>query len=152
VVAQEVDPSQPVDLTGNTFIQGTASAYAGGVTTSSGTSTVAVHSREVASEPPRVAPAMPSQARPVQLEEEDWSCPWPPEADTERIDEQLVVVQVMVDVEGRAESAVVLEDPGFGFGQAAVDCARRAHYAPAQDSEGRPTRARSPPLRVRFTR
>ena len=152
VVAQAVDPNQPVDLTGNIFIQGTASTYAGGVTTSSGTSTAAVHTRKVAPAAPPGVSTAPSRARSVQLEEEDWSCPWPPEADDERIDEQTAVVQVVVDADGRAESAVVLADPGFGFGHAAVECARRARYTPALDSEGQPIRSKSPPLRVRFTR
>jgi protein TonB len=150
VVAQ--DPGAPVDLTSETIVTGTAQAYAGGITTSSGTQAAAV--RELApsssSHVPVAAAADASSA--VSLESEAWSCPWPPQVDLARIDEQIVVIRVVVDAAGTAESAKVLVDPGHGFGAAAARCAMRTRFKPARAPDGKPVRAQSPPIRVRFTR
>jgi protein TonB len=88
----------------------------------------------------------------VSLEDQSWSCPWPRGADADQIDEQTVVIRVVVDADGRVESARVLSDPGHGFGEAAVACALRSRFNPARDRAGRPTRSSSPPILVRFTR
>ena len=151
IIAQEPSPNTPVDLTGATFVTGTANAYAGGVTASTGTKTVAVQTREV---DPRSAPGAHAadHSRTVSLEDQNWSCPWPREADAEQIDEQMVVIRVVVRVDGNAESAEVLSDPGHGFGQAAAACAMRTRFSPARGRDGDPVRSKSPPIRVRFTR
>ena len=47
LVAVIPQPNAPVDLTGNTFVTGNAKAYAGGVTSSGGTNTTPVYTREV---------------------------------------------------------------------------------------------------------
>lgn len=47
ILAQAPDPSAAVDLTGNTFVTGSASAYAGGATTSHGTNPHAVRLQDV---------------------------------------------------------------------------------------------------------
>ena len=60
----------------------------------------------------RVAP--PDLSTPVSLRVERWSCPWPPEADSERIDEQTVVIRVVVDPEGIVEAAELVGEPGHG--------------------------------------
>jgi protein TonB len=88
----------------------------------------------------------------VSLEGQSWSCPWPPEADSERIDEQTVVIRVVVHPDGSAESAEIVVEPGHGFGKAAVACALITRFTPAHDRAGDAVRARSPPIRVRFTR
>jgi protein TonB len=88
----------------------------------------------------------------VSLPEQSWSCPWPAEAEAERIDEQTVIIRVVVNADGFAASAEMLEDPGHGFGRAAVACALHTRFTPARDRKGRPVRAVSPPIRVRFTR
>jgi protein TonB len=88
----------------------------------------------------------------VSLQGQDWSCPWPAEADTEKIDEQTVVIRVVVAPDGKVESARVLSDPGHGFGPAAVACALHTRFIPARDAAGRALRAASPPIVVRFTR
>ena len=98
----------------------------------------------------RVAP--PDLSTPVSLRVERWSCPWPPEADSERIDEQTVVIRVVVDPEGIVEAAELVVEPGHGFGKAAVACALDTRFTPARDRAGTAIRARSPPIRVRFTR
>jgi len=88
----------------------------------------------------------------VALDDQNWSCPWPREADAERIDEQTVVIKVVVAPDGTVESATVLSDPGHGFGPAATSCALRTRFTPARDRDGRSIRAVSPPIVVRFTR
>jgi periplasmic protein TonB len=139
VLAQETGP---VDLTGETFVIGTGHAYAGGIT---GT---AVRAGDLGT---RAAETIDASSA-VSLESQAWSCPWPAEADAERIDEQTVVIRVVVDAAGNAESATVLLDPDHGFGIAAVSCAMRTRFTPARDPKGTPIRAQSPPIRVRFTR
>src|ERR1019366_6046615 len=50
VLTQEPDPNEPVDLTGNTIVQGNADSYAGGTTSANGTSNRAV--RNIVTSPP----------------------------------------------------------------------------------------------------
>jgi periplasmic protein TonB len=151
IIAREPNPHAPADLTGETFVTGSASAYAGGVTSATGTNPRAVQAREV---DPRAPPGSgePDRSRPVSLDDPDWKCPWPREAEMEQIDEQIAIVRVLVRLDGSVESASVVKDPGHGFGQAAVACAMRTRFEPARDRIGRPIRAQSPPIRVRFTR
>jgi protein TonB len=151
VVAREPNPNAPVDLSGETFVVGSASTYAGGVTTPSGTNPVAVQTRDVdPRSPPGSGEADHSSA--VALEDPDWRCPWPREAEDEQIDRQIAMVRVVVRPDGSVESAQILSDAGHGFGQAAVACAMRTQFVPARDARGRAIRAQSPPIRVRFTR
>jgi protein TonB len=153
VLAQEPSPSAPVDLTGNTFVTGTGKAYAGGVTTSSGTNTTPVYTRNVnPAAMPHVQARTSDRSSSVALKNPDWTCPWPVEADADQIDHQVAIVRVMVDVDGAASSPSLVYDPGHGFGQAALECARRERFIPARDRDGHPVRSQSPPIRVRFTR
>lgn len=89
---------------------------------------------------------------PVFLESQSWSCPWPAEAEHKALDAQTVIIRVIVDASGDTESAIVLHDPGHGFGAAAVSCAMRTRLTPARDRDGSAVRARSPPIRIRFVR
>ena len=157
VLAREPGPNDPLDLTADTFVVGSGDAYAGGVTTGHGTNPNAVPTRDLAPEAqpapaPTPAPSEPDRSRPVAIEGGNWSCAWPREADEELIDEQTVMIRVIVRPDGRAESARVVGDPGFGFGAAAVQCALRTHFVPARGPQGKPIRSESPPIRVRFTR
>jgi len=138
VITREIDPNAPVDLTADTFVTGGADAYAGGSTTKAGTSDVAVHADDL--------------SRGVSLGAQNWSCPWPVEADAEQIREQIVVISVTVSAGGSAELVKIITDPGHGFAQAATDCAKQTAFEPALDATGKPIRSQSPPLRVRFTR
>lgn len=153
VVAQETDPNAPADLTGDTIVTGQGAAYAGGVTRSDGTRTRAVSPSEAAppSDQPPAAPG-PDRSSKVALLSEDWSCAWPRAAGSELIDEQVVVLRAVVRPDGHAESVTIVEDPGFGFGAQARECALRTRFQPARDVAGKPIRAQSPPIRVRFTR
>jgi len=165
IVAQEEDADAPVDLTENTFVTGKASAYVGGVTASKGTNTVAVKTRQVvtggavgvATAPRKAAarvvvPQGPDNSAPPRLLEDDWSCPWPREAEEEQIDEQTAMVRVTISAAGTVKQVTLMEDPGFGFGRAAVACALKAHFSPGLDRSGRPVESTSPPIRVHFFR
>ena len=154
VVAQEPTANGPVDLTSEMFVVGTAAAPAGGVTAANGTNSATLRARETKpSSPPSAAGTVaPDYAGAVTLEQQNWSCPWPAEADLDQINEQTVVLRVVVNVAGNVESAAIVADPGHGFGQAAVTCALRTRFTPARDHEGKPVRAKSPPIRIRFTR
>ena len=143
---------EPADFTGTAFIVGTGTSYAGGATTSSGTSRKAAMG-PVAPEAPKSGPAgTRSQARPVSLDQSAWNCPWPAEADAEQVNEQTVVLRATVGVDGRAEHVDVISDPGFGFGAAARLCAQRTRFEPARNAAGQPIPAESPPVRVHFYR
>lgn len=146
-------PDEPVDFTGFDIATGDGPRYAGGVTASSGTNTDAVHTPDV---DPNAEPDRPqgegSLARPVTLPARNWDCSWPSEADNLGIDEQVVVIRATVTADGRPTSVSVLADPGHGFGEAALRCAREARFLPARDRKGVKHAATSPPVRVRFTR
>ena len=153
VVAQVPESSTPVDLTADEVVTGTANAYAGGLTASTGTGTSAAGQAPAAPGAPRSTLSIAlDRSGPVSLPTENWSCPWPSEADAEQIDEQTVILRVVVTATGDPESATILSDPGHGFGPAAQACAMRTHFTPARDPRGGAIRAISPPIRVRFTR
>lgn len=154
-MAQAPDPSAPVDLGDQGFVTGTGRTYAGGYTAHSGTNAAPVPTPIVdpgAKAQPAPAGHEPDRSRPVGLTDDDWSCPWPHEADDREVDEQTVVIRVDVRADGSVESAKVVTDPGFGFGPAAVSCALRTRFLPAFDRQGVAVRSNSPPIRVRFTR
>ena len=153
IVAQEPRPEAPLDLTKETFVTGTAATYAGGTTTPHGTNPVAFPTTSVdPNARPTNRPAEPDHSRAVALDDDEWRCPWPSEADADQIDEQAVVIRVKVRSDGTAAAARLVSDPGHGFGRAAVACALATRFAPARDRAGRPIEADSPPIRVRFTR
>jgi protein TonB len=90
--------------------------------------------------------------RAIGLDRTDWECPWPEEAEELSVDEQTVVLRAVVGPTGSPKSASLISDPGFGFGEAALSCARQYDFQPALDEEGEPYTATSPPIRVQFTR
>lgn len=147
----------PADLTSAPFVVGDGETYAGGATTSSGTSREPAPAHAVsggtgpATAPPR-APRGPDRSRPVSLPDDAWSCPWPAEAETADLDEAVTVIRVRVAADGKARAVTVLADPGLGFGAAATACARGTRFTPARDHAGTLVEADSPPIRVRFTR
>jgi protein TonB len=147
--AAEVVSAQnvPADFTGSTIVTGTASLYAGGVTTSSGKNTTAVPPGSLISKE-----AAPSSAKAVEPANADWGCPWPAEAERADVNEESATVRVVVGPDGVPVSVRVLRDPGFGFGAAAAACAMREHYNPARDAAGHPVQAESAPIRVTFSR
>jgi outer membrane biosynthesis protein TonB len=145
VLAQEPDPNEPVDLTGNTIIQGNADSYAGGTTSGNGTSTRAV--RALASPtgvpngtgtPTVSAPAGPDRSRKASVGATEWNAPFPPEADTAQIDDTYVTIEVDVRADGTASAVRILADPGNGFGREARRYALTQHFQPAFDHDGSP--------------
>jgi protein TonB len=79
-------------------------------------------------------------------------CPFPTEADFARIDHAVVTLRVTVKPDGRAGAITVLEDPGHGFGRAAVYCAKQLVFSAARNRQGTFIEAEAPPTRIRFTR
>jgi len=140
----------PLDFTGSAFVVGSGSSYAGGTTTAKGTNRA----------PPTgvVAPngtgdgQVRGRARPVTLDQSAWSCPWPPEAEARQVDQETVVMRVAVRADGRADRVDIVEDPGFGFGRQARECALETRFGAALNAAGDPVAAQSPPIRVHFYR
>jgi periplasmic protein TonB len=158
VLTAEPDPNEPLDLTDQGIIVGTGDSYAGGQTSSSGKSKVAVHNPQAAATGvvggkgtavAQVVPAI-SQAREARTLNKDWDCGFPPEADMDQVSRGRVQIAVTVGADGRAKSVTVLTDPGHGFGRRARQCAMTMPYAPALDVTGRPITKTTPPFWVTF--
>jgi protein TonB len=143
---------EPADFTGTAFVVGVGSTYAGGTTTSRGTSKTPPMGTVAPSGTGDGAARARSQARPVSLDQEAWNCPWPADADAQQVNEQTVVLRAAVGVDGHVEHVDVLSDPGFGFGAAARLCALRTRFEPARAPAGEPIAAVSPAIRVHFFR
>jgi protein TonB len=145
--------ASPVDLTGQMLVSASTGPSAGGSSDSSRSGSglgrgVEPSSNQGAGDGSGTG----DESGRVSLQVQDWSCPWPAEADAEKIDEQTVVIRVVVAPSGKVESATVVSDPGHGFGPAALACALGTRFIPARDRAGRAIRAASPPIVVRFTR
>ncbi|MDP9003153.1 MAG: energy transducer TonB [Myxococcota bacterium] len=158
VLAQEPDPNEPVDLTGNTIVQGNGDTYAGGFTTANGTSGNAVRGAAVAggvpggTGPVRPAPQVGTdRSRAASVGATEWNAPFPPEADAAQIDDAYVMLQVDVRPDGTPAAVRVLSDPGNGFGREARQYALRQHYSPALDHDGNAIAATTR-VRVHFSR
>lgn len=150
VVAAE--PDAPADFTNFSITTGKGARYRGGVTASSGTSQRAIHSALIDRAGALGSSGVLSLAKSVRLEARNWKCPWPEEADLLAVDEETVVMGVEVDAEGVVKTAAIISDPGYGFGAAALRCARHNRFVPATNELGQPISAKSPPIRVRFSR
>jgi hypothetical protein len=59
--------------------------------------------------------------------------------------------RILVDIrpDGKADAVTVLEDPGFGLGKAAAQCAKEKRFEPARDAKGKTIRGQLA-IRVRF--
>ncbi len=157
VLTQEPDPNEPVDLTANTIVQGNAEAYAGGFTASNGKNANAVRALPsptgVVGGTGPVQAAGPDRSRTASLGGgSEWSCPFPPEADTSQMDEAYVTLQVDVRADGSAAAVRVVKDPGSGFGREARRCALARHYATALDHDGNSIPGATKAFRVHFSR
>lgn len=152
VVAADESASQPLDFTGFEISTGNGQRYTGGSTTSSGTSSRAVHTPVVDRRADPKLRAKTSRARPVGAPRQEWDCLWPPLADTLSMDEQFVMIRAVVRADGTVASARLISDPGYGFGEIALACARQQRFPAATDDDGRPITATSPPIRVKFTK
>jgi hypothetical protein len=90
-------------------------------------------------------PLLRGRARPATLLP-NWDCeyPGPPT--------KPAVVRLIATVrpDGTAESVEILNDPGNGFADVAVQCAMRQPFSPALDERGERIRGRTRPFVVRF--
>ena len=143
VLAAEADPDEPLELTGNTFVQGNADYYAGGVTASKGTSSAPVRDRAARADGViggrgTAAYVGVDRSRVAGVLTNTWDCPFPAESELEQINYQTVTVTVAVSAAGRASSVKVIGDTQFGFGRAAQRCALKKAYQPALSRDGTP--------------
>lgn len=161
VLTQAPDPNEPVDLTGQGFVTGTGSSYAGGITQAGGTSQSAVYNRNARAGgvPGGTGTAQapvaqgPDRARSAGLSgSSEWKCPWPSEADAEQIDDAYVTVQVTTKPDGSADHVSVLTDPGHGFAREARLCAMRERYIAALDHGGNPIPGVTKAFKIHFER
>jgi protein TonB len=153
VVARETPADEPLDLTGFAVVTGKGARYAGGSTTSSGTSARAANGPVAPGGATGLGAPDPDLSRPVGVPEAEWEdCGWPQEADALGIDQQTVSMRAIARADGSFESGEVVHDPGHGFGAALLACAKRHGFVPALDRRGKPIRARSAIIRFTFTR
>ncbi|HQP35119.1 MAG TPA: energy transducer TonB [Polyangiaceae bacterium] len=166
VLTANPDPSEPVDMTGNAFVQGDSDQYVGGVTAAAGTGSAATYNPSATTgptatgtgtggpPPPPPKPQGPDQSRPPGIVGgAAWSsCEFPPEADQDQVDYAVAVIVVTVRPDGSAQSVRVVSEPGHGFGRAARMCALTKRYTPALDRDGNPVVGTTPPINVTFTR
>jgi periplasmic protein TonB len=159
VLTAPANPDEPANFDG--FINGTGETYAGGNTMANGTSDTAVRARPAASGGvpggTGTAPTGPAvsvdKSRPAAVSgSTDWNCPFPPEADSEQIDQAFPTIQVAVAADGSPTHVTILSDPGHGFGRAAVRCAMQQHFSTALDHDGNPIAGMTKSVRVRFER
>lgn len=159
ILARKPSPQEPLDLTDQGFVTGNGDSYAGGVTTSAGTSKTAVTQRNArgagaAGVGSAAGPAAPARdlSRVAVPATRNWNCGFPPEADRDEINSATVTLVVTVGPDGRARSVTVLRDPGHGFGRQARQCALGKRYHPGLNREGRPVAKTTPPFVVHFNR
>ncbi len=148
-VMTQAPDDQPVDFT-NSFVTGNAETYAGGVTQTNGTSATAVRNLNAqaggvpggtGTKPAPPGPAVADRSHRLSVVSSDWRCDFPPEADSEQIDEMTVPTEVTVSASGRVTAAHALRDPGYGFGRAAAQCALRqgaSAFDLERDHDGNP--------------
>jgi protein TonB len=148
VLMAEPSKDEPVDLTGNTFLNGNAETAVGGTTQIGGKATTATNSAAAVATgvvggtgkgpaPPATKVDRSRVARINSLANLE-RCPFPAEADAEQVDEAVVGIEVKVSVDGRAEMVAITRDPGHGFGREARKCALRERYQTALDVDGNP--------------
>jgi hypothetical protein len=126
--------------TGDPLVVGSASAYAGGPTTIPGGS-----AGDGAGVPDLSLPASLGGAV-------AWACQWPERWNNGLNDGRKIVahVAVEVDVDGNAVRVRVTDDPGYGFGRTARDCALHGRYIPGRGADGRIARAWTKSFQVIF--
>lgn len=151
---------EPNDVADFTMVQGNAAEYAGGTTSSQGTSTKAVRgsasqvsgpARPVLSavEAPATGPDLTRRPRPIGA---DWSCSHLFPNDPDAGDYATVSIVVTVGIDGAPKDVAVLRDPGHGFAAAARACAMSQRYSAGLSRDGHAAILTTPPITVRFKR
>ena len=159
VLTKQLDPDDPVDLTNDGFVVGSATNYAGGVTAASGTNRKASLGK-TGSAASGIRPGA-ALANPVASLDRSraasimggsaWNCPFPTEADADGVDNAVVTIRVDVSSAGTVRNVIVLSDPGHGFAREAKRCAMSKAWSPTLDHDGNPIQG-TVALRVRFDR
>jgi periplasmic protein TonB len=143
------------------IVQGEGNLYAGGTTSSIGTSARAVHGpaslKPVAAphEQTRAVnmlPSGPDRSRGATPASSNWNCSSLFPNDPDSGDYATVLIAVTVQTDGKPKSVAVIRDPGHGFAPAARVCAMTQIFNVALDRDGKPIVATTPPIVVRFTR
>jgi protein TonB len=159
VLTAAPDPNAPANF--DDVISGTGETFAGGSTSAAGTSDTAVRGRVVATGgvPGGTGTAATGPAAAVDRSRvasvagsTQWSCPFPPEADSDQIDQAFPTIQVSVGPDGSPQHVTIVSDPGHGFGHAAVRCAMTQHFNTALDHDGHPIPGLTKSIRVTFER
>jgi outer membrane biosynthesis protein TonB len=150
-------PSEPdtVDF-GETFVQGSAAAYAGGVSDSAGTATRPVRSSDAhadGSDGTVSESADVDRSQPARLAHGVYwdDCPFPPEADAADIHNGQVTLRVKVAANGYVDEVSVVNESSLGFGRETGRCALQKRWQPGRDRTGA-AMAGTHLVRVRFTR
>lgn len=152
------DSSEVADFS---MVQGTGDSYAGGTTSSIGTSASAVRGPAnlkpvaVQSGSPGLGNSLPSgpdRSRGATPNGTDWNCSSLFPTDPDAGDYATVVIAVTVQTNGKPKSVAVIRDPGHGFAAAARACAMLQSYNVALDRAGQAIVSTTPPIVVRFTR
>jgi protein TonB len=150
-------PDDVVDLTDG-FVTGSAPVVVSGVAAAQGSSTPGATGGPAAgslvSPSGSAAPVLagPDRARkPALAGDHEWTCPFPPEADSAGIDVAVVALRVEVTAAGGVRSVSIQSDPGHGFGDAARRCALTRRWMPALDRDGNVVDG-GVVIRVRFER
>jgi len=144
--------SDPFD---DAFVNGTAHAYAGGLSSRLGVSVAASYGRigQGGGDAGFGAGKGGGLARRAALGPEGlWDCDFPAEADVARVDHALVRLRVTVNADGSPHDVEVLLAPGHGFARAARECAHHQEFLAARDPAGHAVTGTTPPFTVRFTR
>jgi protein TonB len=147
------EPKEVLDF-GETFVQGNAASYAGGVTESGGTSAKAVrdtNARAYGVPGGTGTGAIDRSREPSLAEGTRWDCPFPEEADDDGMDHGVVTLSVTISASGSVDTVAVKGDPGHGFGREARRCALRKRWQAGRDRAGNPIAA-TRLLNVRFDR
>jgi periplasmic protein TonB len=159
VLTAPANPDEPANFDG--IISGTGETFAGGNTSAAGTSDTAVRTKPAAvggvpggtgTAPTGPATSVDKSRTAGVSGSKDWNCPFPPEADSDQIDQAFPTIQVSVRPDGTPERVTVLSDPGHGFGRAASRCAMQQRFDAALDRDGTPIAGMTKSLRVRFER
>ena len=122
---------------------GSAVAFAGGMTASSGSNNLAVVTPTARADGwlggegldlTKGVFASRDLSAPAHLKgSTSWKCPWPSEAEQFAVDHATAHIVVEVARDGRPMASTIVDDPGSGFGPAAVRCAMQQLYTPARD-------------------
>lgn len=165
VLTAPAKEDEPLDLTGKGFVTGDGSGPGYGMVSAAGTGSAPTFNPRASNTgtpggtgaggppPPPPPPPGPDLSRPpTPAGGSSWNCPFPPEADTDQVDQAIAVIVVTVKPDGTPLTVKVVTDPGHGFGRAARMCALGRSYHPGLDRAGQPTTLTSPPITVRFTR